>query len=212
MRIDLGWRSMLRKLNRVLPASLVKQRKEGGFTLDYIEWNTAADILDDVTPEWQNYIKSVQVIDNTVIVTVGIKLYNAETSEWISRENVGIEKIGSADVGDIASNAFAMAFKRAATLFGVGRHLYKAPEYAKFRQATESQLKDILSLMDSNAIPEEFHAPIKGLIESGNFEYSRAEAAINTYSKVEPADKADKPVSKKRSATKDKSEDSSKAA
>ena len=180
---DLGWRVILRKLSRELPEELVKQRKQGTAMLDYIEWSTAADILDDIVPEWQQYIKDVKIVGDRVAVTVSI------TVDGITRENIGFEELDTSSYGDPFSNAFAMAFKRCAAMFGVGRHLYKGPEYEPFRLATNEQLEQVVALMESGQIPAEYHDAINEYIDSGGFEQARALKAIAEYSKAKPAAK-----------------------
>ena len=42
----------------------------------------------------------------------------------VTRHATGIEDTDNKGYGDAVSNASAMAFKRAAAMFGLGRHLY----------------------------------------------------------------------------------------
>jgi len=173
-----GFRLLLNKLRRRIPKELIRQREQGGEFLDYIEWTTAADIMDDVVGRWQNYIKSVEVVGDKLIIIGGVKIKDPETGEWLSRENVGIEKIATNSYGDVASNAFAMMFKRAIVLWGPGRELYKAPNYAPHKLATDEQIQEIIHLMNEGKIPEEYHDPIIKLINSGELEAVRAQSAI----------------------------------
>jgi len=173
-----GMRLLLNKLKRRIPKDLIKQRKQGKELLDYIEWTTAADILDDVAVTWQNYVKDVHVVGDKLIIIGGVKVKDPETGEWLTRENVGIEKISTESYGDVASNAFAMMFKRCGVLWGPGRELYKAPDYAPHKLASMEQVREILRLMEEGKIPAEYHDPIIKLINSGELEASRAQAAI----------------------------------
>ena len=61
-------------------------------------------------------------VDDKGNVVCTISLYNEERKEWISREDVGSESNIEKEKG-----AYSDAFKRAATLWGIGRELYEAP-------------------------------------------------------------------------------------
>lgn len=128
---------ILKQLSERMPDDLIKTRKQGGTELSYIEWFTAAEQLDKIAVDWEDDIESVTIVDNKLIIVVGI------TIRGVRRANVGIEDLTTDSYGDVASNAFAMAFKRAAALFGIARHLYKkddpARETAKTGKATKPQ-------------------------------------------------------------------------
>ena len=118
------FRKILQELTKELPSDVVKTRKQGGAELSYIEWFTAADYLDRLAIDWSSKVESVHVAGGNVIVVVSI------TIDGVTRSNVGLEPLDTSSYGDPASNSFAMAFKRAAALFGLARHLYHkdAPE------------------------------------------------------------------------------------
>jgi hypothetical protein len=177
-------RRVLTRLNRQIPDELLQQKvtADGKF-LDFIGWTTAADLGDDISPEWQNDIKEVKIVGDYLVVVQAVRIKNPDTGEWLSRENVGISPIKDVPIGDAASNAFDMSYKRAWVLWGLGRHLYKAPDYKPHRLAVKEQTDLIEVMIKDNKIPPEFHEHIKLLIEEGHLEYLKAEALIATYSK-----------------------------
>ena len=111
-------------LSREIPARFIKQRKQGGATLDYIEWHTAASFLDLYAPGWSWEIVHLTELGNGLLVVHG-KLSIPCAEGVVSRDATGVEETDAKLYGDVASNAVAMAFKRAGVLFGLGKHLYK---------------------------------------------------------------------------------------
>jgi hypothetical protein len=111
-------------LSKEIPARFIKQRKQGGTTLDYIEWHTAASFLDLFATGWSwEIIQITQLVSGQLVVHGRLRIPCAE-GEAV-RDATGIEDPDLKMYGDVVSNAVAMAFKRAAVLFGLGRHLYK---------------------------------------------------------------------------------------
>lgn len=115
---------ILNDLAQHIPPRLIKQRKQGGATLDYIEWHTAARFLDVYTNGfWEVSVIDKLVTTKSIVLTVRITIHADEMS--LSKENVGYENLELSGYGDPFSNAYAMAFKRAYTMFADGsRQLY----------------------------------------------------------------------------------------
>lgn len=115
------FRSVLHELRKPLP-DMVKQRV--GWTdrygrehkVDYIEWHSVADLLDEAAPNWSYTIRNLQMIGDLIAVTAAI------TINGITREGVGTGPAGN-ETG--IKKAESDALKRAARMFGVGRDLYK---------------------------------------------------------------------------------------
>jgi hypothetical protein len=126
----------IEKLRERIPESLISTRQQGGANIRYIEWHAAADLLDERAPGWTSEIKEVGSVAGKIFVRV------AMTIEGVTRENIGYEDEKSSGYGDPFSNAYAMAFKRAAALFGLGRHLYdKDDKQQSGRQAYTPQTR-----------------------------------------------------------------------
>jgi hypothetical protein len=120
--------SVLRALKQEVDPSLIRQRegwrdRNGNVKMvDYIEWHTACDILDDVYPEWSHQIKTVQMDGNVVYCIVAL------TVAGVTREGLGC---GDATRGETGfKKAEHDALKRAAVKFGVARDLYHKEEGA----------------------------------------------------------------------------------
>ncbi len=118
----LDFPTKLKALRKDLNPELVKQRQ--GWTnrngevqmVDYVEWHTVADILDETTPNWMHSVKDIRQIGDIITVTVAL------TIDSITREGIGT---GKADSEMGIKKAEHDALKRAAVKFGIARELYK---------------------------------------------------------------------------------------
>lgn len=114
--------------------------------IDYIDWHTAADILDEVCPDWSHEVRDITVIGDLVAVTAAI------TIKGITRCGVGVDS--ALDERGI-KGAEHDALKRAAVKFGLARSLYRGA--AKKRAASvaaekKSQNEDLVSDKQLSAI------------------------------------------------------------
>ena len=107
----------------------IKHRKQGGANLSYIEWHTACNYLDEIAPGWGWEIVTIADYSGITVVHGALSIPTADGV--VARHATGIEDTDNKGYGDPVSNASAMAFKRAAALFGLGRHLYQKPEAPK---------------------------------------------------------------------------------
>jgi predicted nucleic acid-binding Zn finger protein len=118
----LNFTSTLRELRKNVDPELVKQREgwrdRNGNThmVDYVEWHTVADILDETAPNWSHMVKDIRQIGDIFTVTVAI------TIDGVTREGLGTGMAGT-ELG--IKKAEHDALKRAAVKFGIARDLYK---------------------------------------------------------------------------------------
>lgn len=118
----LEFSATLSELKKHLDPNLVKQREGwrdqyGNVQMvDYVEWHTVADILDETAPSWAHAVKDIRQIGNVMTVTVAI------TIDGVTREGIGT---GLADSEIGIKRAEHDALKRAAVKFGIARELYK---------------------------------------------------------------------------------------
>jgi hypothetical protein len=118
----LNFSTTLRELRKNVDPELVKQREgwrdRNGNThyVDYVEWHTVADILDENAPNWMHTVKDIRQIGDIFTVTVAI------TIDGITREGIGT---GNAETELGIKKAEHDALKRAAVKFGIARDLYK---------------------------------------------------------------------------------------
>ena len=110
--------TVFEKLREEIPAEYLRQRQQGGNTLSYISWYDACELLDERAPGWSMEVREIGEIAKKIYVRVAL------TIEGVTRENVGCEDEELKGYGDVFSNATGMALRRAAALFGLGRHLY----------------------------------------------------------------------------------------
>jgi hypothetical protein len=118
----LNFKSTLKELRKNVDPNLVKQREGwrdsqgNAHYVDYVEWHTVADILDEHAPNWSHTVKDMRQIGNIFTVTVAI------TIDGVTREGIGT---GIADSELGIKKAEHDALKRAAVKFGIARELYK---------------------------------------------------------------------------------------
>jgi hypothetical protein len=118
----LEFKSTLRALSRNVDPNLVKTRegwrdRSGNVHLvDYVEWHTVADILDENAPNWSHTVKDIRQIGDIITVTVAI------TIDGVTREGLGTG-VAESEMG--IKKAEHDALKRAAVKFGIARELYR---------------------------------------------------------------------------------------
>src|SRR5690348_11940023 len=118
----LDFTDTLRELRKHVDPNLVRQRagwrdRNGNVrTVDYIEWHTVADILDDTAPNWAHSVKDIRTFGDVIAVPVAISI------NGITREGIGT---GNANSEMGIKKAEHDALKRAAVKFGIARDLYK---------------------------------------------------------------------------------------
>ena len=120
--VPLAFANILRTLRQPIDSRLIKTRE--GWTdrqgnthwVEYIEWHTAADMLDRVAPDWSHAVRNITQIGDMVAVTASI------TIDGVTREGVGT---GPADTETGIKKAEHDALKRAAVKFGIARDLYR---------------------------------------------------------------------------------------
>ena len=118
----LTFTSTLKELRKNVDPNLIKQREgwrdRNGNThyVDYVEWHTVADILDEYAPNWSHTVKDIRQIGDIFTVTVAI------TIDGVTREGIGT---GTAESELGIKKAEHDALKRAAVKFGIARELYK---------------------------------------------------------------------------------------
>jgi len=118
----LDFSTTLRELRKTVDPNLVRQRagrrdRNGNVHMvEYVEWHTVADILDEHAPNWGHTVKDIRAIGDIITVTVAI------TIDGVTREGVGTGKTAS-ETG--IKKAEHDALKRAAVKFGIARELYK---------------------------------------------------------------------------------------
>lgn len=112
----------LRQLRQNVNPNLVKTRegwrdRNGNVHMvDYVEWHTVADILDETAPNWMHAIRDIRQIGDVITVIVAI------TIDGVTREGIGTGS-GESELG--IKKAEHDALKRAAVKFGIARELYR---------------------------------------------------------------------------------------
>lgn len=138
----LDFSTTLRELRKTVDPHLVRQRagrrdRNGNIHMvEYVEWHTVADILDEHAPNWGHTVKDIRAIGDIITVTVAI------TVDGVTREGVGTGKTAS-ETG--IKKAEHDALKRAAVKFGIARELYKR-EFESIEQGDEIPVTEMKHL------------------------------------------------------------------
>jgi hypothetical protein len=120
--VPMTFSTTLRSLRETVDPQLVRSRegwrdRNGAVhNVDYVEWHTVADILDEKAPNWMHTIRDIRLIGDSVAVIVAL------TIDGVTREGVGTGAAAS-EIG--IKKAEHDALKRAAVKFGIARELYK---------------------------------------------------------------------------------------
>lgn len=138
-KISQEFKEILNSLRAPLPEKLIKKRKQGGTDIDYIEWTTASDVLDEKVVNYQVDIAKVIEMGDYVMIEVGITI-NGER-----RANVGSEKLSHKGFGDPFTNAYAQAFKRAAASWGIARTLYQDEDAQTIIRENDIKVRDLVT-------------------------------------------------------------------
>lgn len=78
-------------------------------------------ILDE-TVGAENWQRSHEVINGNLFCNVGIRINRTDGSEWVWKQDVGVESYTEKEKGEASDS-----FKRACFNWGIGRELYSAP-------------------------------------------------------------------------------------
>lgn len=133
-----SWDVIHADLQKPLPPRLIKRLNEKGQP-DYIEWQTAKQLLDYYAPGWSKRITHIiqgegqlsVVVEITVPCSDGDVVQSATGSEFttyvdkeVYKQNRTMYPTRFSGYGSPATNAEQQAFKRAAALLGVAFELY----------------------------------------------------------------------------------------
>lgn len=184
-------RPILSELSKPLPENKVRQRvgwrdaNGEEHWIDYIDWHTAADILDQVAVDWSHEVRDIKVIGDLVVVTAAI------TIKGITRGGVGV---GSAIDEKGIKRAEHDALKRAAVKFGLARSLYSqssskgrikpAADNRQERQAaeepaTEKQVAAIYAIAKAKSLDAELESRVMFRCEPERLTRSAASQLID---------------------------------
>ena len=140
----LDFSTTLKELRKTVDPNLIRQRagrrdRDGNVHMvEYVEWHTVADVLDDKAPNWGHTVKDIRSIGEIITVTVAI------TIDGVTREGIGTGKAIS-ETG--IKKAEHDALKRAAVKFGIARELYKR-EFDSIEQTEEPQAFEAQTVVD----------------------------------------------------------------
>jgi len=116
---------MLEVLRKPIERNRISFKTLKGNRIEYISWYDLLDIIEERIGldaySWE--IRDVQQVGNYLTLIGTLTLYGEDTR--LTREATGIEPLDTSPYGDPSSNAEAMAMRRAAAKFGLGRDLWR---------------------------------------------------------------------------------------
>lgn len=116
---------IMKGLYEPFPRDKIKQRKgRSGQTWDYVETSEVINRLNEVLGcAWSVTEVESMVINNFVVKRVRIEINDPDSDKTYIRDGWAGHPIGN-DPGDCMKSAFSKALTKAASLFGVGLHLW----------------------------------------------------------------------------------------
>ena len=115
-------RDIVADLSKPVAQRHLKQRQQGGRTLDYLPWYTAVKYLDLFAVGWRYEIRSVNQVGDNLVMVARITIPCREGEVW--REASALEPLKGSGFGDCATNAESAALRHAAAKFGLCLSLY----------------------------------------------------------------------------------------
>lgn len=137
-------------LYREFPPQAIKQRTVGGGrSLSYVEGHSVIHRLNEATDnQWDLEVRSIDTI--SIGTQQVLRAHVALTIPGLGRrEHIGVQAVADRSGEDLVKGCVTDALKKAATLFGIGLHLYGpdheagelAPSATEVRQAVASAVK-----------------------------------------------------------------------
>ena len=117
-----SFKDIVSDLSKPVAARHLKQRQQGGRTLDYLPWYSAVRYLDLYAPGWRYEIRSVNQVGENLVMTVRISVPCLEGEVY--REASALEPIKGNGFGNCAVNCESAALGRGASKFGLCLYLY----------------------------------------------------------------------------------------
>jgi hypothetical protein len=109
-----------------------------------------------------------------------ISIYNEDTNQWVSKEDVGVESFSEAEKGQASDS-----FKRSAVNWGIGRELYTAPFiWLPYNKDEAKKIKLHVVEIDYNERREINHLVLANNKDEVVFEFPKGNATPKTTSKA----------------------------
>lgn len=113
---------ILEDFSRPIPQRFISTRMQSGARIQYISWVNVTKLLEFFAPGFDWKIEIHYGGDRLYVV--GTLVIRAAEGDF-TRQATGNESSDLDKFGDPSSNAEAMALRRAAAKFGLGRHLWE---------------------------------------------------------------------------------------
>lgn len=133
-----------KRLRAQIPTEFISTKTKGtNDKIRYVNVTDAKDLLDDRVgaANWDAQVVRDSVVGKFYIIIVRIRI--VADDGIFNQDGTGHEKIDCSSYGDVASNAYAQAFRRAAEGHGLARELWRGElsEEQLNTPATDEQIK-----------------------------------------------------------------------
>lgn len=126
---------ILNCLQEPLPKAVISSKTIKGQSIPYVSWYDLADLLDArAWCSWEWQIISTSTIGSNLVLVGSLTIHGDDGSRTM--QATGCEELTVNGYGDPSSNAEAMAFRRAAAKFGLGRELWRKSKPQSALQST----------------------------------------------------------------------------
>jgi hypothetical protein len=119
------YKELVRALKTPIPESYISTKKTGSASIRFVNVTDIKDLLDERLGEhvWESSVKSCQQVGENLVMIVTVMIHASDGA--YSQDGTGVESINLRGYGDVASNAYAQAFRRACESHGLARELWR---------------------------------------------------------------------------------------
>jgi len=148
---SLSYSELKRRLKKPIDRKLLSQKKAGGTSIDFLNITDLKDELDSrLAPNhWEAIVKQTMLCGENLIMIVSL-IIHADDGVYC-QDGTGIESINLRGYGDVASNSYAQALRRAAESHGFCRELWRAELSAEQKEIQQEANKPDLATRIRNA-------------------------------------------------------------
>jgi hypothetical protein len=166
------YKELVRALKQPIEQKYIDHKTQGGAKIAFVNITTVKDLLDERLGEhvWESSVKSCQQIGENLVMIVTVMIHASDGA--YSQDGTGVESINLRGYGDVASNAYAQAFRRACESHGLARELWRMELSEEQKDISREQQEVSRHIQIANKIATIKHQikNLGGKVESESFE------------------------------------------
>lgn len=118
-----------RRLSEPVPANLISHMDRSGRDIPYLNVTDLKDLLDARAGVWESQVTEFKQIGETLCCVVRVTIHASDG--MFIQDGTGVEDIIVRGYGDVFSNAYAQAIRRACEGHGLARELWRKDEHGQ---------------------------------------------------------------------------------